>query len=170
MNLRIDHLAEHRELAPGLARWHHAAWSALLPAWTLAEAEAELATHRLRRAIPTTLVAFVDREAVGSVSLLLEDHERITGYSPWLASLYVQPAWRRRGVGAALVERAVAEAAALGVPRLYLYTPDAEAYYRGLGWRECARVELDTGRVSIMSIVPGEAGARVAGRTGSAAA
>jgi hypothetical protein len=33
-----------------------------------------------------------------------------------------------------LVERVVQEAGALGIPRLYLYTPGSGALYRTLGW------------------------------------
>jgi N-acetylglutamate synthase-like GNAT family acetyltransferase len=44
--------------------------------------------------------------------------------APWLASVLVAPAYRRRGVGSALAERVVEEARALAVETLYLYTYD----------------------------------------------
>ena len=54
--------------------------------------------------------------------------------TPWLASLYVIPAKRRQGFGAALVRRLTDEARQLGFANLYLYTPSEEKFYGGLGW------------------------------------
>jgi predicted N-acetyltransferase YhbS len=53
--------------------------------------------------------------------------------TPWLAAVYVMPEYRRRGVGAALIQ-AVVEKAALGVETLYLSTVGREEYYASLGW------------------------------------
>ena len=54
--------------------------------------------------------------------------------SPWLSGVFVAPEHRRRGIGAALVNRVVQEARVLGIPRLYLYTADSGALYFRLGW------------------------------------
>jgi len=54
--------------------------------------------------------------------------------TPWLSGVFVAPEHRRRGVGAALIERVVQEARALGKPRLYLYTSGSGALYLRLGW------------------------------------
>src|SRR5712691_7502498 len=54
--------------------------------------------------------------------------------SPWLSGVFVAPEHRRRGIGAALVERVVQEARALGIPLLYLYTPGSGSLYLRLGW------------------------------------
>jgi N-acetylglutamate synthase-like GNAT family acetyltransferase len=85
--------------------------------------------------IPTTLVAMTDGKPAGSISLLAEDMDTHPELTPWLASLYVAPEMRRRGIGAALVRRLVAEARPLGIPKFYLYTPSEEKFYAGLGWR-----------------------------------
>ena len=41
---------------------------------------------------------------------------------------------RGRGVASALVTRIVEEAAALGIPELYLYTDTSQSLYARLGW------------------------------------
>lgn len=153
--MRIGYLCDHPQHLPALARAHVAAFGALLPDWSLAQAQAELAGHARRQAVPTTLVALDGETWLGSVSLLAEDHDRIRQYSPWLATLYVDPAARSLGVGTALVGRCVEEAAALGIGRLYLYCTGAlVAYYRRLGWREHDLIILGPLQVVVMQIEP----------------
>ena len=53
--------------------------------------------------------------------------------SPWLAGVFGSPGHRRRGIGAALVERVVREAQSLGKSPIYLYTSGSSALYLSLG-------------------------------------
>jgi GNAT superfamily N-acetyltransferase len=145
-------LADRPQHVPRLAALHHAQWSWIVPDWTLEEARDNLAIHTAGTAIPTTLVAFVDGVLAGSVSLLANDHSRIRRWSPWLASLLVLPEFRGRGIGAAVVQEAVAIAARLGVERLYLYTDDAAPFYARLGWSPVERPVLDGHVVDVMAI------------------
>jgi N-acetylglutamate synthase-like GNAT family acetyltransferase len=73
--------------------------------------------------------------------LLEEDMETHKQLSPWLASLFVAGNRRREGIGAALVGRLIEEARALGVQRLYLYTPSEEKFYSRRGWSVLERTE-----------------------------
>lgn len=152
--MRIAWLRDHPWHVDALAAAHVEAFGALLPDWTLAQAADELRSHTRACAIPSTLLALDGQgDWLGSVSLLQEDHEHIRQYSPWLASLYVRPQARGQGVGAALVARCVAEAAALGVARLYLYCTGTVAdWYRRLGWRDHATVVLGPLQVQVMAV------------------
>ena len=132
--LRTDYLADHLELAPWLAAWHYQEWATLLPEWSLAQALADLQSHAGRCQIPTTFVALEDDQPLGSASLLVSDLEGWEHLSPWLASVFVLPDFRGRGLGGQLVGRVVAEAKVLGVSALYLFTEDRAAYYQRLGW------------------------------------
>lgn len=153
--MQIDYLKNHPEHIDRLASWHFAQWHELLPNWTLADARIELASHRHGRHLPTTLIALADETLLGSVSLILEDHEELRQYSPWLASLYVDVSARGRGVGHALVDRLVAEARALGINPLYLYTEDRVGWYQSMGWTLLHETEFRNGRrVGVMSIAP----------------
>lgn len=158
--MALTYLADHPQWVSQLAALHHAEWAALMPGWSAAEALAELQSHRERLAIPTTLLA-LDRAGsgglIGSVSLLVQDDPRLPPeYSPLLGSLYVLPAWRGRGHGAALVRQAVQAAACLGVPELYLFTAGQQDFYARLGWRETEQVTLGADCASIMMIDPGD--------------
>ena len=114
-----------------------AEWGHLYDGWTAEVAEAELAAMDRAGRIPTTWVAFAgpgrDGAAVlGSVSLINDDE--LAGFDdlrPWLASLYVVPAARGRGLGRRLVDVVVRHARDLGVERLHLYTAGQERLLRG---------------------------------------
>jgi GNAT superfamily N-acetyltransferase len=150
-------LSERPGWVPRLAELHHAQWSPLLKGWTREEAERELATHTGGAVVPTTIVAEVDGEFAGSVSLLESDDLDTRDWSPWLASLLVLPQFRRRGLGGRLVRRCVDTARGLGISTLYLYTDDAAAWYARLGWSRVARTSMHGVEVDVMAIATGVA-------------
>lgn len=152
--MRIEYLADHPELVETLARWHYDEWRDLIPEWSYERTRSELASHDARAAIPTTLLALDEAAPIGSASLVTEDLPEHRFLTPWVASVFVAPAWRGRGVGSALVRRAVDVAGDLGVSKVYLATPGQAAFYRKLGWRE-EPIPAAPGRpVMVMSIVP----------------
>jgi GNAT superfamily N-acetyltransferase len=156
--MRIEFLDQHPGLVPTLAAWHHAQWGDLYDHWTLEVAHAELADHALRRSLPTTLVLLEGETLLGSVSLVLEDAPELCDQgSPWLASLYVLPEARGRGMGARLVRAAVATAAEQGVTELFLFTPEHAGFYERLGWRHLVRTALKGTPVDLMQIEPRKA-------------
>ena len=71
--------------------------------------------------------------------------------TPWLAGLFVRADHRDRGVGTALTRFCEAEAAALGVRMLYLYTERAEGFYQRLGWTTLESLEWEGEPVAVMS-------------------
>lgn len=156
--MEIVELAHHPELGPVLARWHVAEWAHLYPAWDLAAAEAEFAAMHRPGRIPTTYLAFDGEgrtadDLLGSVSLI--DDDELDGYrdvGPWLASLYVVPAARGRGVGDALARLAVERARSLGVRRLHLFTAGQEAFYAARGWRTVGTAPAGSEMATVMAI------------------
>ena len=154
--MRIEPLAAHPGRVDTLAAWHHAQWGHLYSHWTLAVCRAELAAHAARaEGLPATLVALEGEALLGSVSLVFEDAPELQEHgSPWLASLYVTPEARGRGIGAALARAAVARAAAEGGGELFLFTPEHKDFYARLGWRPLARTALKGTAVDLMCILP----------------
>lgn len=153
--MHIEFLDRHPGLVPTLAAWHHGEWGHLYSYWTLEVATRELAGHATRRSLPTTLVMVEQGAALGSVSLVLEDSPELSEHgSPWLASLFVRPESRGRGLGAQLVHAAVSHAATLGVDELFLFTPQHAGFYAQLGWRPLARTALLGTPVDLMCIAP----------------
>lgn len=132
--MQIEYLADHLHFAPALARWHYDEWRELLPQWSYEEALTELQSHTGRACIPTTFVALAGHQLLGSASLIVDDLEISRHLTPWLASVFVIPEQRGKGVGKKLVERVAAEAKQLNVATLYLFTGGQEGFYRKLGW------------------------------------
>jgi GNAT superfamily N-acetyltransferase len=152
LHFKIDYLADHPAFIPELARFHFAEWSCLRPGEPL-----EGRTQRLRAScghgsIPTVLVAFDGAILLGSAMLTAHDMDTRMDFSPWLAGVFVVTEHRRKGIGSALVGRIVEGAKALGVPRLYLYTPKAERLYASLGWNVLERTTYRDMRVVIMRL------------------
>lgn len=140
-----------------LAHWHHAEWAALYAGWSEAEAFAELQAHAAGDGgLPSTLVALDEHGApIGSVSLVVEDSPDLAAFpGPWLASLFVAPEARGRGLGQALVRALVAQAAAAGLPRLRLFTPWHRAFYERLGWSFEASARVGGQAVDVLTRVP----------------
>jgi GNAT superfamily N-acetyltransferase len=133
-SVTIEYLADRREFIPTVARWHHAEWGHLRPRETVEDRIGRVERDCGHCEVPTTFVALAGAQVLGSASLVENDMETRKELSPWLSGVFVAPEHRRRGVGAALVERVVREAQALGIRRLYLYTPGSGTLYLRLGW------------------------------------
>ena len=132
--LRIERLADHLACVPTLAAWHHAEWGNLNAAITL-EARAErLGRRATESGIPTAVVALVGDDVAGSASLVESDMDIHPELTPWLASVYVAPGFRRRGIASALVGEIERIAREEKVRTLWLWTPDQERLYARLGW------------------------------------
>lgn len=149
--MHIAFIDRHRDHIATLASWHHGEWGHLFDDWTLEIATTELLDHASRRTLPTTLVLVENDRLLGSVSLLFEDAAELDDFgSPWLASLFVVPEARGRGLGAALVNAALALAIDSGVSRLFLFTPDHAAFYQRLGWLSVGRSRVNGTAVDVM--------------------
>lgn len=88
-----------------------------------------------RLGIPIALVAHRDGRYLGSVLLIDNDLDARPAYSPWIAALWVEPAFRRRGVGRSLVAAAIEEAGRHGCRVCYLGATEANTpYYLAMGF------------------------------------
>jgi predicted N-acetyltransferase YhbS len=152
--MRIVSLKEHIELIPTLAEWHHRQWAYLNPRSSVEKRIASLTAQTTSEDIPQTFIAVRGATLLGSASLVPHDMETRMELFPWLASVFVAPEQRNRGVGSALVRHTVEEAARRGYETIYLFTPDREALYRHLGWSLLERAEYHGHRVDIMMIRP----------------
>ena len=143
--MQIDSLADHPDAIPMLARWHHEQWKHLSPGSSIEQRIVRLQAHLGKKPIPTTFVALSSlgertADIVGSASLIAHDMDTHPELTPWLASVFVAPQHRGRGIGTALIRRVIHKAGALGATQLYLFTtPDKKGFYARLGWSSIER-------------------------------
>ncbi|MBD3896560.1 GNAT family N-acetyltransferase [Halomonas sp. ML-15] len=133
-----------------VAGWTHAAWGHLHPGKTLADAIQQLRGECGAGGVPSVFVAMHDGVPVGTASLVVDDMSDRRDLSPWLASVFVLPEWRGRGIASSLVRRVEAEARDAGIALFYLYTPDQQALYARLGWQPVEERDYRGEAVTIM--------------------
>lgn len=137
----IGDLGDHVAWLPTLARWHDDQWGPLTGARRLDDYVAFLTQAATSRTVPSMLVAMEGDRLLGSATLVVADLPPRSELTPWLAQLFVEPARRRDGIGAALVRAVLDRARACGYGRVYLFTSGTlPEYYRRLGWREVERL------------------------------
>jgi GNAT superfamily N-acetyltransferase len=89
--------------------------------------------------LPISWIAIEEDMPVGMVTLKENDLWSRKDINPWLASLYVEPDFRRRGIGEQLINAVIVKARKLGLARLHLFLDSAELvtlerYYIKRGW------------------------------------
>lgn len=142
--MKIENIADHLDLLDSLVEWHRNQWG---PEW------ADQVRHSTsRERIPTIYVAIEEAELLGSVMLVDEDMTTRKDLSPWLGGVYVKPSRRGQGIGTALVRHAMGQAARMGIPRLWLYTPASRGLYERLGWRYVSEEDYLGENVTIMRL------------------
>jgi N-acetylglutamate synthase-like GNAT family acetyltransferase len=144
--INLNKAPEHFTL---LAQWHHKQWSYLNPCETIEQRIIRMQPYLNDDFIPSTFIAEADG-LLGSAALVSSDMETKPQLSPWLASVYVAPEHRRKGVGAKLVLHVMAQAKLAGIDTLYLFTPDKQSFYHKLGWRFINEEEYHGHLVAVM--------------------
>jgi predicted N-acetyltransferase YhbS len=134
--MKIEYLGDHPDTIPILAGWIYAEWSFMYPGKTKKYIESLLRKRLNKKRLPITLVAFEAGEPVGTISLKSFDMETKRNLSPWIASLYVERPWRKKGIGSRLIKALEAKAAELNFRKLYLFTVKGlVSFYVRLGWK-----------------------------------
>lgn len=137
---------------PTLAQWHHNEWSYLNPSGSVEKRIEKMRTYLGENLIPTMLIAVEGDEVLGSAALIASDMDTKPELSPWLANVYVRADKRGLGVGAKLVKSVMDLAKQNQLPRLYLFTPDQEAFYAKLGWETLSKENYRNSSVTIMQL------------------
>lgn len=132
--MQISNLRHQPSFADTIA---HRGWNAW---WTesgvpLEDYRAHLDPTLITDAIPFALVAHDGETYVGSVLVIDNDLDARPDYAPWIAALWVDPDYRKRGVAAALMTQARQHIARLGHGTCYLCaTVEKRPYYLKQGF------------------------------------
>ena len=130
---KIEYLTDYPSFTETVARWIYEEFiHGVRPGITF-EKILEAVKNANKAKLPIRLIALVDGSCAGTVSIVSNDL-RCRAYTPWLASLYVDPPYRKNKIGEQLVERVKEIAKELGYGELYLRTEFAGDYYRARNW------------------------------------
>ncbi len=151
-DITIGYLADYPEWVPVIAGWFYEQWYDLYinRSMTLKNVENRIADNCNYDKIPLILVAIIDDKVIGTIGLKQCDMDIRKELSPWLAGLYVATEHRCNGIGSLLIEALIEKARALDISKLYLYTPDAEDFYRKLDWQALEQTEYLGCKVTIL--------------------
>lgn len=83
---------------------------------------------------PKTFIAIEDNKCMGTISIFENDLKGQDNLKPWLASLYVEPKFRSRGIAYELMRKVMDTVKEMGYDILYLRTENAGNYYIEHGW------------------------------------
>ncbi len=148
--MQIVDLIETQASLEQLAAWHHAEWEHLNPGKTLEMRLEEMQEYLEGKPVPRTLVAKDGVQVMGSAAIIESDMETKPELSPWLASVFVEPSFRKRGIGSSLVKQVMNYAKEIGVKTLYLYTEHEASFYEKLGWQVIAKEDYRQQEVTVM--------------------
>lgn len=88
-----------------------------------------------RNPVPFALVAHHGPTFVGTASVIVSDLEERPHYTPWVAAVWIDPPFRRLGIGGAIVRDAAHAALATGAETVCLCAlPAKRRFYEALGW------------------------------------
>ena len=133
-----------------LALWHHQEWLHLNHGATFEQRLARYQQSLVTDALPEIFIAHNDAQLLGSVSLEKIDMDTRKFLTPWLASLYVEPANREQGIASKLIEYVVSYAEQQCYKNLYLFTEDQTDFYQHRGWHFVEMVNYRQADVDLM--------------------
>jgi N-acetylglutamate synthase-like GNAT family acetyltransferase len=153
-NLEIKLLADCQEHIAELARlWFEEISKHWVPDASIERARQNLVKHSNKDSMPMTFVALSENKPIGMASLRENDGIQ-PDLVPWLGSLVVHPAYRKRKVGEMLIEATKNQARHFGYEKIYLLAFDftIPEWYARLGWQKIGMDQLFNHSVTVMSI------------------
>lgn len=149
--MQILDLKVHPEHIPQLAEWHHVEWAALNPGQTLQQRIDKMQKYLGDELVPSTYIVLDADTLVGSAALIEYDMDK-PGWTPWLASVYIRPEYRKQGIATRLIQHVMNTAGVAGVEKLFLFTPDQSDFYSKRGWSVVSQERYRNHDVTIMKV------------------
>jgi GNAT superfamily N-acetyltransferase len=145
-------LEERPEAAQLLSEWFSTEW----PEYHKGRSLPDVASRfKLIPDQQNTLIAEIDGEIIGTVSLRGPWEAAPEIPPPWIGGLFVAAEHRNKGIGMALIDAAVEKAGADGHPTVHLSVRVDPASYIRRGWRMVGTVFVGDENVSVLRIETG---------------
>lgn len=131
----IINLHDRPDLRQRAAEWFHRQWG--IPA---EDYLASMDGTQAGTAVPQWYVAVAGAAIIGGVGVIDNDFHRRKDLTPNVCALYVEVAWRGRGIAGQLLERVCSDMKRRGCGALYLVT-DHTSFYERYGWHFLCMVQ-----------------------------
>jgi len=116
----IKLLVDYPQAIPKLVSGFQREWNSYYGIQGLGDAKYDLSSCLNRTTLPIGIVALTNNLVCGTAALKAESVNRYPNCTPWLAALYVDPAFRRLGIGTRLMEEVEKLAKQLGYNKLFV--------------------------------------------------
>ncbi len=133
--IEIAFLADYPETIPTLCRWFQAQWPVYFAERSAEDIAQDFQAEAKRDGLPVRLVAFIDGELAGTLTLREQAISALKEGNPGLGGLFVAEQHRGRGVGTELVRAGMNLAWEQGYDRVYAATVEARGILERLGWK-----------------------------------
>ena len=148
--MEIVNLKESLEFFDKISEYHQKEWAHLNDGETLEERKIRMQPYLNDEFIPTMYVAKDDKNIIGTAAIIECDLDARSDLSPWMASIYVFPEYRKKGHSKALVRHIMKEAKLNNIDTIYLYTEDADELYARFGWKTISKEYCHNNKIIIM--------------------
>ena len=135
--MEILKLREHSELASEAAEWFHSKWD--IPIEEYVGSIQECLTGK---SVPQWYVAVEDGQIVGGIGVIENDFHNRKDLTPNVCAVYVEKAYRCRGIAGKLLDFVCGDMRSFGLKTLYLIT-DHTGFYERYGWKFLCMVQGD---------------------------
>jgi predicted N-acetyltransferase YhbS len=150
-DLSVSPLTKVPSFAPALAKAHAREWGHLYAGWDEAAALADFRQERPGGDVPTTWVIHRELDTLmGSISVVLDDLPGHSGLNPWVASLFVFPKFRGRGLGKVLTQKALDFLCKQQHPHAFLFTQDKAPFFSKFQFAVHAKTQAQEKEVTLM--------------------
>lgn len=136
--MEIWKIREHEEMADQAARWFHQKWGIPLEAY---EESIEECLKR-KSPVPQWYLAVEQGKIAGGLGVIENDFHDRKDLAPNICAVYVEEAFRCRGIAGALLDCVCEDMRLFGINTLYLVT-DHTSFYERYGWEFLCMVQGD---------------------------
>jgi GNAT superfamily N-acetyltransferase len=140
--IEVKRLSADASVFDEVFRWHWLEWGVSTPNADERVWRTQLASRCHDEGIPFTLVASLDGEPVGCVSVCEDDRDaRYGDRGPWLSGMVVVGPARNMGVGRELLSAAAEGVRQAAATELWVWTTEAGPFYERCGYEYAHRKE-----------------------------
>lgn len=139
--MQIRSIAQHPALMERAARWFHEKWDVPLQAYV----ESMQSSLQTQTGVPAWYVIADEQDnIVAGLGVIENDFHKRPDLTPNICAVYVEEAYRMRGLSRKLLDHACRELHKKGIADAYLITTHTR-YYEHCGWTFYTMVEEDEG-------------------------